>query len=57
MTIDFGTATTFDLVDRDGAYLGGVIAPGINLSIEALPAGARGCRASASAGRTGGGGT
>ncbi len=36
MVIDFGTATTFDVVDRDGAYLGGVIAPGINLSIEAL---------------------
>jgi len=34
--IDFGTATTFDVVNRDGAYLGGVIAPGINLSIEAL---------------------
>jgi type III pantothenate kinase len=36
IVIDFGTATTFDVVDRDGAYLGGVIAPGINLSIEAL---------------------
>lgn len=36
VVIDFGTATTFDLVDRDGAYLGGVISPGINLSIEAL---------------------
>ena len=34
--IDFGTATTFDLIDADGAYMGGVIAPGINLSIEAL---------------------
>jgi type III pantothenate kinase len=34
--VDFGTATTFDVVDRDGAYLGGVIAPGINLSLEAL---------------------
>lgn len=34
--IDFGTATTFDLVDGAGDYLGGVIAPGINLSIEAL---------------------
>jgi type III pantothenate kinase len=34
--IDFGTATTFDVVGPDGAYLGGVIAPGINLSIEAL---------------------
>ena len=36
MVIDFGTATTFDVVDRDGAYIGGAIAPGINLSIEAL---------------------
>ncbi len=36
VVIDFGTATTFDVVDRNGAYLGGAIAPGINLSIEAL---------------------
>jgi type III pantothenate kinase len=36
VVVDFGTATTFDVVDRDGAYLGGIIAPGINLSIEAL---------------------
>ena len=36
VVIDFGTAPTFDVMDRDGAYLGGVIAPGINLSIEAL---------------------
>lgn len=36
VVIDFGTATTFDVIDKDGAYLGGVIAPGINLSIEAL---------------------
>jgi type III pantothenate kinase len=36
VVIDFGTATTFDVVDADGAYLGGVICPGINLSIEAL---------------------
>jgi type III pantothenate kinase len=36
VVIDLGTATTFDVVDKDGAYLGGVIAPGINLSIEAL---------------------
>ena len=34
--IDFGTATTFDVVSGEGAYLGGVIAPGINLSLEAL---------------------
>ena len=34
--IDFGTATTFDVVDAAGAYRGGCIAPGINLSMEAL---------------------
>ena len=34
--IDFGTATTFDVVDSSGAYKGGIIAPGINLSIDAL---------------------
>ena len=34
--IDFGTATTFDLVDYSGAYKGGIIAPGINLSLDAL---------------------
>ncbi|WP_308917524.1 type III pantothenate kinase [Jannaschia sp. LMIT008] len=34
--VDFGTATTFDVVDGDGAYVGGVIAPGVNLSLEAL---------------------
>jgi type III pantothenate kinase len=36
IVIDFGTATTFDVVDSAGAYCGGVIAPGINLSMEAL---------------------
>lgn len=34
--VDFGTATTFDIVSADGAYDGGVIAPGINLSMDAL---------------------
>ncbi len=34
--VDFGTATTFDVVAVDGAYVGGVIAPGVNLSLEAL---------------------
>jgi len=38
--VDFGTATTFDLVDYTGAYKGGIIAPGINLSLEALVAAA-----------------
>ena len=36
VVVDFGTATTFDVVDGDGNYRGGVIAPGINLSITAL---------------------
>ena len=36
IVIDFGTATTFDVVDYNGAYKGGVIAPGINLSLDAL---------------------
>jgi|SRR6056297_1967181 len=40
IVVDFGTATTFDVVGRDGAYVGGVIAPGINLSLEALHAAA-----------------
>ncbi|MBO9712073.1 type III pantothenate kinase [Sphingomonas sp.] len=34
--IDFGTATTFEVVDYRGAYKGGIIAPGINLSLDAL---------------------
>jgi type III pantothenate kinase len=34
--VDFGTATTFDVIDGDGNYVGGVIAPGVNLSLEAL---------------------
>lgn len=34
--IDFGTATTFDVVDDKGCYSGGVIAPGIHLSMKAL---------------------
>ena len=34
--VDFGTATTFDVVDFNGAYKGGIIAPGINLSLDAL---------------------
>ncbi len=36
IVVDFGTATTFDVVSNDGVYLGGVIAPGIDLSITAL---------------------
>jgi len=34
--VDFGTATTFDVVTADARYVGGVIAPGINISAEAL---------------------
>ncbi len=36
IVVDFGTATTFDVVDGDGNYRGGVICPGINLSLDAL---------------------
>ncbi|HEY5677932.1 MAG TPA: type III pantothenate kinase [Myxococcales bacterium] len=36
IVIDSGTATTFDVIAADGAFEGGVIAPGINLSMEAL---------------------
>lgn len=36
IVVDFGTATTLDVVDGDGNYCGGVIAPGINLSLTAL---------------------
>lgn len=36
IVVDFGTATTFDVVSAGGDYEGGVIAPGVNLSVEAL---------------------
>jgi type III pantothenate kinase len=36
IVVDFGTATTFDVIDTDGNYRGGVISPGVNLSLEAL---------------------
>lgn len=36
VVVDFGTATTFDLISSEGDYMGGVIAPGINISAEAL---------------------
>ncbi len=36
IVVDFGTATTIDVVDADGAYVGGVIAPGVETSAEAL---------------------
>ena len=34
--VDFGTATTFDAISREGDYLGGAIAPGIGIAAEAL---------------------
>jgi len=36
IVIDFGTGTTLDVVDEDGNYTGGIIAPGVNLSLDAL---------------------
>lgn len=36
VVVDFGTATTFDYVSREGAYMGGAIAPGVVISCEAL---------------------
>jgi type III pantothenate kinase len=36
IAVDFGTATTFDVVSRKGEYLGGVIFPGVQISLEAL---------------------
>ncbi len=38
IVIDFGTATTFDIISKEGDYLGGAIAPGIGISAEALAA-------------------
>ena len=34
--IDTGTATTFDILSSDGAYVGGMIAPGVHVSAQAL---------------------
>ena len=34
--LDFGTATSFDIVDSDGNFSGSILAPGVNLSVEAL---------------------
>jgi len=36
IVVDFGTATTFDVISAQGEYLGGAIAPGIGISTEAL---------------------
>ena len=38
--VDFGTATTLDVVDKNGKYSGGLICPGVNLSIKSLSDGA-----------------
>ena len=36
IVLDFGTATTFDVITKNGIYNGGIIAPGINLSLKSL---------------------
>lgn len=36
IVVDFGTATTFDVVSADGDYIGGAIAPGVQLALDAL---------------------
>ncbi len=36
IVVDFGTATTFDVIAEDGAYIGGAIAPGVELSVQVL---------------------
>ena len=36
ITVDFGSATTFDIADKDGNFVGGVLAPGVELTIEAF---------------------
>lgn len=40
IVVDMGTATTFDVLDADGNYIGGIISPGINMAFEALYLGA-----------------
>ena len=44
IVVDFGTATTWDVVTPEGEYLGGVIAPGVAVSSEALYEHAPSCR-------------
>lgn len=36
LVVDFGTATTFDVISPEGQYVGGAIAPGVEISLEAL---------------------
>ena len=38
IVVDFGTATNIDVIDEDGYYIGGAIAPGIRISMDALAA-------------------
>ena len=45
VVVDLGTATTFDAISEDGEYLGGAIAPGVAISLEALYAHAAALRA------------
>ena len=40
IVVDFGTATSFDIVSEEGDFVGGIIAPGVNLSVDALYAAA-----------------
>lgn len=51
IVVDFGTATTFDAVSARGEYTGGVIAPGIEISVEALGVRGRSCARSSWPGR------
>ena len=44
VVVDFGTAITYDVVSADGEYLGGIISPGIEISLEALTERAARCR-------------
>jgi len=36
IVVDFGTATTFDIINKEGSYIGGIISPGVHLSMDAL---------------------
>ena len=51
IAVDFGTAINYDVVSGEGEYLGGVISPGIEVSLEALAARRRASRGSTSRGR------
>ena len=51
IVVDFGTSTNFDVVSAKGEFLGGALAPGIEISIDALAARARGCSRSSWPGR------